>query len=68
MIYDFTRLSISADGDVCKKAAALFAEEMEMRTGSLPAVSDKTGGPCVQFEICEGNNLPGRDSYKLELA
>ena len=67
MTYDFTNLSIiSTDGD-CGKAAKLFAEEIALRTGALPAYSDLPCSPTVVFELCNESKLPNKDSYELSL-
>lgn len=38
MTYDFTALTLQAEGEVCKKAADLFAEEIFIRTGVRPQI------------------------------
>ncbi len=67
MTYDFTNLSIISTGDVCNKAAGLFAEEISLRTGVPPAYSDTPCSPAVSFELCDESSLPNKDSYLLSL-
>ena len=67
MSFDFTNLKISAHGDVCEKAASLFAEEIKLRTGAEPKKSSESFSPSVCFELCGNDCLPNKDSYLLEL-
>lgn len=67
MTYDFTNLSIISTGNVCNKAAGLFAEEICLRTGVLPTFSDVPCSPAVSFELCNETILPNKDSYRLSL-
>lgn len=67
MTYDFTGLSITASGEVCEKAARLFAEEIEIRTGRWPALSSGSYIPAITFTLCDSECLPNKDSYFLEL-
>ncbi len=67
MTYDFTGLSICANGAECKKAAGLFAEEIFLRTGVSPANKAIQNAPFVCFEICDSRRLPNKDSYHLRL-
>ncbi len=57
---DFTRLSVSAQ-EGCEKAAGLFRNEIERRTGLRPGGA---GGPHVRF--CLDPTLPNRDCYRIE--
>ena len=59
MAYDFSRLSVSAQAG-CEKAAALFADEIEQRTGQRPQAA---GEPRVCFFIDE--TLPNKDCYRI---
>lgn len=67
MSYNFTNLSITAANDICKKAAGLFAEEIVLRTGKEPKISNATGCPGIIFELCADEHLPNKDSYLLKL-
>lgn len=42
MSYDFSGLSVCAEGGDCLKAAELFCEEIEMRTGKTPVINSGT--------------------------
>lgn len=67
MTFDFTGLSITEAGDICEKAAGLFAEEIKLRTGKNPVISAGSKTPLVSFQLCGGESLPNKDSYLLEL-
>lgn len=65
MTTDFTALSIVAKTVVECKAAALFAQEIEKRTGKLPNFTDSVTEPCVIF--CEDNSFTEKDSYRIDV-
>jgi len=68
MTFDFTNLSIIAADEECKKAAGLFAEEIKLRTGVLPKISNAfISSPAIVFKLCDESCLPNKDSYLLEL-
>lgn len=68
MTYDFTALSIAAEGEICEKAAKLFAEEIFTRTGNRPNIYDSPSpSPCLIFRISDNGSLPSKDSYQIEL-
>ena len=67
MTYDFTGLSILTDGNVCEKAAKLFAEEIFLRTGAAPKILNAASLTTVYFLLCDENILPNKDSYLLEI-
>ena len=60
MEYDFSRLSVSAQAG-CEKAAALFCEEIERRTGQRP---QSEGSPRISFFI--DKTLPNKDCYRIK--
>lgn len=60
MHVDFTGLSVSAQAG-CKKAAALFCDEIERRTGKRPG---EGGRPRVCFAV--DPTLPNKDCYRIE--
>ena len=60
MHVDFTGLSVSAQAG-CEKAAALFCDEIERRTGRRPA---NEGRPRVCFAV--DPTLPNKDCYRIE--
>lgn len=60
MPYDFSFLSVSAQAG-CEKAAALFCEEIERRTGRQPKAK---GGPHIGFYL--DRTLPNKDCYRIE--
>ncbi len=66
MAYDFTDLSVSAADDICEKAGALFAGEIELRTGKKPGKA-VPGSPSVRFDLCGEGRLPDKDCYLLAL-
>ena len=65
MRYDFTGLCCTAKTPAEKKAAALFADEIEKRTGILPEIKEEPTAPCICFREDEGS-LPDKDCYALE--
>ena len=67
MTYDFTALTLQAEGEVCKKAADLFAEEIFIRTGVRPQIEEKSDSPALIFALCDEDVLPNKDSYLLKL-
>lgn len=65
MMTDFTGLSIVAQTATECKAAELFANEIEQRTGKWPSFTENSTGPCVVF--CEENTFTDKDSYRIDV-
>ena len=65
MMTDFTGLSIVAQTATECKAAELFANEIEQRTGKRPSFTENSTGPCVVF--CEDDSFTDKDSYRIDV-
>jgi len=63
--FDFTGLTICARDDTAKKAAALFADEIQRRTGAKTAITCEISAPCVSFSLCESTD---KDAFCLDLS
>lgn len=63
----FTGLKITAIQPLCIKAADLFAEEILLRTGVKPEISDTVQTPAIIFKTMPEGALPNKDSYRLTL-
>ena len=66
MFFDFTDLSVCAKSSTEKKAAELLADEIKIRTGNSPLLSDKIPNcPCVVFN--ENINIENKDFFEIQL-
>ncbi len=65
MKFDFSNLSIKATEKDEIKAAEIFADFIEERTGKKPQLSDSK--PLVAFITCGEEKLPHKDSFCLEV-
>lgn len=63
MTGEYTGLSASAAEDTAQKAAALFCDEIERRTGIRPEMKSKADEPCIAF--CVDGNLTDKDSFRI---
>lgn len=61
MKYDFSSLGVLAAGEVCRKAARLFCDEIELRTHCRPADG---GESLVEFAL--DSTLKSKDCYRIE--
>ncbi len=59
---DFKEFRIYAESEASKKAAELFAEEIELRTGAKPSFTDNKSDANFVFET---DSSIGRDSYAI---
>ena len=59
---DFKEFRIYAESEASKKAAELFAEEIELRTGAKPSFIDKKSDANFVFET---DSSIGRDGYAI---
>ncbi len=57
-------LMISAASPAEKQAAEIFAEEIRLRTGKLPAISESACPPCVVFR--SGGDFDSRDAFSID--
>ena len=67
MKYDFSNLSIVAVNPEEKKAAEILKEELQIRTGAAPEVTDRATGKAVILRTDTADELPNKDSYKLTM-
>ena len=63
MITDYTNLSICAVSAVEQQAAALFAAEIERRTGKAPTTAQTAEAPCVVFK--QDASMENKDAFTI---
>ncbi len=64
-MFDFTGLSLLAHGEIPKKAANLFAQEILSRTGVEPKIVVESKPPYICFRICENGEITNKDTYRI---
>ncbi|MCR5485658.1 MAG: hypothetical protein K6F09_08685, partial [Clostridiales bacterium] len=65
--YDFTDLFVCCHGSDAEKAAMLFSEEIERRTGTRPEIKDDmSAGVCVS--LIEDKTIDNKDVFVLSLS
>ena len=65
MTTDFTGIHVVASTPTERKAAALFMQEIEKRTGKAPDFTESVQEPCMIF--CEDNAFTDKDSYSIDV-
>lgn len=63
---DFTGISIKALTEAEKKAAVLFAAEIEKRTQKEPPIAPEVSAPFLAFSVLENTNTLSRDGFSME--
>ena len=65
MTTDFTGIHVLASTPTERKAADLFVQEIEKRTGKAPDFTESVQEPCMIF--CEDNAFTDKDSYSIDV-
>ncbi len=65
-MFDFSGISLVAQGKIPQKAATLFAQEILSRTGVQPIITSVGKPPFVCFKLCDNGEITDKDTYKID--